>query len=68
MTVQESLFERINALPPTKLSAVSDFVVSIAKRPSREEQARLIAEYAAEFGGTEFDLDPDLERAGLDNQ
>lgn len=66
MNTQESLIARINALPPTQLSAVADFVESIASRPSLEEEQRLIAEYAAEFAGTEFDLDPVLEEAGLE--
>lgn len=66
MTAQEMLIEKINALPPTKVAAVSDFVDSIAERPSREDVYRSIAEYAAEFGGTEFDLDPALEQAGLE--
>lgn len=66
MTEQEVLIEKINALPPTKIAAVSDFVDSIAERPSREAVYRSIAEYAAEFGGTEFDLDPALEQAGLE--
>ncbi len=57
--------QKENALPPTKLAAVSDFVDSISERPSREDGYRSIAEYAAEFGGTEFDLNPELQEAGL---
>lgn len=60
------LIEKINALPSTKIAAVSDFVDAIAERPSRENVYRSIAMYAAEFGGTEFDLDPALEQAGLE--
>jgi hypothetical protein len=35
----------------------------------RERRARhnAIAAYAAEMAGTEFDLDPELERAGIDS-
>jgi hypothetical protein len=35
----------------------------------REKRARhnAIAAYAAEMAGTEFDLDPELERAGIDH-
>ena len=35
----------------------------------REKRARhnAIAAYAAEMSGTEFDLDPELERAGIDH-
>lgn len=66
MTAQDILIEKINALPPTKLASVSDFVDSIAERPSCEEVYRSIAEYATEFGGTEFDLDPEFQEAGLE--
>lgn len=69
MITQERLIEKINALPPSKLSEVSDFVDLLASestRPSFDEQDELIAQYAAEFGGTRFDLDEDLERAGME--
>lgn len=66
MTNQERLIERISSLPPTKLSAVAEFVESLDSRPTPEEEQRLVAEYAAEFAGTEFDLDPALEDAGLE--
>jgi hypothetical protein len=33
----------------------------------RQEVAQAIAEYAEKYGGTEFDLDPDLERAGIES-
>jgi hypothetical protein len=67
MTTQERLIERINALPPAKVFAVSAFIDSITSRPTPEEVSQSIADYAAEFGGTEFDLDRDLEAAGLDS-
>ncbi len=68
MISQERLIQKIAALPYSSLSAVEEFVDQMAvnqPRLSPEEEERLIAEYAADFGGTEFDLDPDLEDAGL---
>lgn len=33
----------------------------------RQEVAEAITEYANRYGGTELDLDPELERAGIDS-
>ena len=69
MITQERLIEKISALPYGRLPEVEQFVDSVAVRPTRlspEEEESLIFEYAEEFGGTEFDLDPMLEAAGLE--
>lgn len=66
MITQERLIEKINALPPRKLSEVEDFVDFITAKSSPAERDVLIAQFAAEFGGTEFDLDEDLEAAGIE--
>lgn len=69
MITQERLIQKIVALPYSSLPAVEEFVDQMAsnkQRLSPEEEERSIAEYAAEFGGTEFDLDRDLEEAGLE--
>lgn len=61
--------EKINALPHRRISEVEDFVDFIASRTDElpdEEKDQMIARYAAEFGGTEFDLDENLMEAGLD--
>ncbi len=70
MIAEEILIQKINALPPEKIGEVIDFVDYLADRESKErktERAAQIASYAAENGGTEFDLDEELERAGVDN-
>jgi hypothetical protein len=66
MITQERLIEKINALPPRKLSEVEDFVDFITTKSSSGERDVLIAQFAAEFGGTEFDLDEDLGAAGIE--
>lgn len=66
MITQERLIEKINALPPRKLSEVEDFVDFITAKSSTSERDDQIAQFAAEFGGTEFDLDEDLEAAGIE--
>lgn len=72
MISQEKLFEKITSLPRRRIQEVEDFVDFLSTRSSGspdlndEERDARIAEYAAEFGGTEFDLDEDLERAGLE--
>jgi hypothetical protein len=66
MITQERLIEKINALPPRKLSEVEDFVDFIAAKSSSADRDDLIAQFAAEFGGTEFVSDEDLEAAGIE--
>jgi hypothetical protein len=66
MITQDRLMEKINALPPRKLSEVEDFVDFISAKTNSAERDDLIAQFAAEFGGTEFDLDEDLEAADIE--
>ena len=69
MASENNLIEKINALPPDKIDEVIDFVDFLAGRDSatlRAARAAEIAEYAAEFGGTEFDFDQELEAAGVE--
>jgi hypothetical protein len=67
MVSPEKLVEKINSLPAAQQAEVVDFVEFIARRDSADERARLISEYAAEFAGTELDLDPELEVAGIES-
>ncbi|MEQ1603804.1 MAG: ribbon-helix-helix domain-containing protein [Pyrinomonadaceae bacterium] len=62
------LVSSINSLPSAKRDEVADFIEFLADRQSndRKERQAAIAAYAAEFGGSDFDLDEDLERAGVD--
>lgn len=63
MISQEQLIEKINSLPRRRLQEVEDFIDFLASRSVSsptlrdEEKDARIAQYAAEFGGTEFDLD-----------
>ncbi|MFN0279678.1 MAG: DUF2281 domain-containing protein [Pyrinomonadaceae bacterium] len=66
MIAEDILIQKINALPPDKIGEVIDFVDFLANRGTagwRAERTAEIAAYASEFGGTEFDLDEDLEAA-----
>lgn len=69
MISHDRLIEKINALPPRRVAEVEDFVDFLAEKESPasgDERAKRIAEFAREFGGTELDLDPDLEAAGIE--
>ncbi|MDQ3254800.1 MAG: DUF2281 domain-containing protein [Acidobacteriota bacterium] len=62
----ETLVEKIKSLPPEKINEVEDFVDFIAERNSRSARHEAIAAYAAEYGGINADLDPELEAASLE--
>lgn len=66
MITHDRLIEKINALPPRKQSEVEDFVDFISANSRSIERDEQIAQFAAEFGGTAFDLDEDLEAAGIE--
>ena len=65
----EVLLGKIQALPPQRVSEIIDFVEFLAQR---EQLAKMsvrdvaLAAYVAEWTGTEDDLDPALEQAGID--
>lgn len=69
----EVLIERIKSLSIDKLAEVETLVDSLAQptiaRNIDKRQARreAVAAFAAEFGGTELDLDEDFERAGIEH-
>lgn len=70
MNAQEQILEKINSLPPDKVAEVVDFIDFMAARnraANRDEQFARIHAYALEFGGTEYDLDPQLEQAGIES-
>ena len=69
MISHERRIEKINALPPRRVAEVEDFVDFLSEKDSptaKSERSRRIAEFAQEFGGTEYDTDPDLEAAGAE--
>lgn len=63
----ESLIEKIKSLPPERISEVEDFVDFIAQRNMAAARHDAIALYAAEYGGSAVDLDPELELAALEH-
>lgn len=65
---EDLLVSSINSLPTAKREEVADFVEFLADRESNGNRGRYaaIASYAVAFAGSEFDLDEDLELAGVD--
>ena len=63
----ETLIEKIKQLPPERISEVEDFVDFIAGRNATAARHESIAAYAAQYGGTVADLDPDMEAAALEH-
>ncbi len=65
----EALITKIQELPPEKVSEVIDFVEFLAQRErlakvtARDEA---LAAYVTAWAGTEDDLNPALEQAGID--
>jgi hypothetical protein len=70
MISHERLIEKINSLPRRRLEEVEDFVDFLSEKDSSEvkaNRAERIAQFAREFGGTSWDLDPELEAAGIES-
>ena len=70
MIAEDILIRKVNALPPGKIDEVIDFVDFLASREAtawRAERTASIASFASEYGGTEFDLDDELESAGVES-
>ena len=63
----EKLIEKIMSLPPERIAEVEDFVDFLAQRNATASRHESIAAYAAEYGGTVADLDPELEAAALEH-
>ena len=62
----EVLIEKIKSLPPEGIAEVEDFVDSIANRDTAAARHASIAAYAAEHGGSDVDLDTELEKAAIE--
>jgi hypothetical protein len=63
------LIEKIKRLPHNRIAEVEKFVDSVLGKPALDRQAidQAIREYALQHGGTDVDLDPDLEAAGIEH-
>jgi hypothetical protein len=63
------LIEKIKRLPHDRIAEVEAFVDSVLRKPALDRKAidQAIREYALQHGGTDVDLDPDLEAAGIEH-
>jgi len=66
---QQELIEKIKRLPHDRIAEVEAFVDSLLRKPALDRAAihRALTEYALQHGGTDADLDPDLEAAGIEH-
>ncbi|HSK72117.1 MAG TPA: DUF2281 domain-containing protein [Pyrinomonadaceae bacterium] len=65
-----SLIEKIQNLPPETRNEVEDFVDFLVEKRKVFEKKKRDAEqlaFAETYAGTEFDLDEDLEAAGVEH-
>jgi len=63
------LIEKIKRLPHSRIAEVEAFVDSVLRKPALDRKAidQALTEYALKHGGTDADLDPDLEAAGIEH-
>jgi hypothetical protein len=64
---RQEIIERITRLPHDRLAEVDEFLDALSRRPSRAERNRALREWALQYAGTDVDLDPDLEAAGIEH-
>lgn len=65
----EILIKKIASLPPDAIAEIEtfiDFVVFKSEQQTKFSRHDSIAQYAAEHGGSETDLDEKLEQAGVE--
>jgi len=65
----QKLFEKIKRLPHDRIAEVEAFIDSLSKKPALDRTAlhQAISDYARQHGGTDADLDPDLEAAAVEH-
>lgn len=61
------LIEKIKRLPHDRIAEVEAFVDSLSRRPDRATINEALRDYALRCAGTDADLDPDLEAAGIEH-
>ena len=66
---QQELIEKIKRLPHDRIAEVEKLVDSVLRKPALDRAAidQALTEYALKHGGTDVDLDPDLEAAGIEH-
>jgi hypothetical protein len=65
---QQELIEKIKRLPHDRRAEVEAFIDSLSRQPGLDRHAlyEALSDYANQHGGTEADLDPDLEAAAVE--
>jgi len=64
------LIEKIQKLPPETVVEVEHFVDFLTERrevSAKEKRCEELRAFAEEYAGTEFDLDEELEAAGVEH-
>ena len=67
--MEHELLNKIKRLPHDRIAEVEAFVDSLLRRPALDREAlnHALTEYAKQNAGTDADLDPDLEAAGIEH-
>ena len=66
---QHELIEKIKRLPHDRIAEVEAFIDSLSRERALDQTAlhQALTDYALQHGGTDADLDPDLEAAGIEH-
>ena len=64
---RQEIIEKIKRLPHDRLAEVDEFLDRLSRGPSRAERKKALREFALQYAGTDVDLDPDLEAAGIEH-
>jgi hypothetical protein len=66
---QQDLIEKIKRLPHSRIAEVEAFIDSLSRERTLDRTAlhQALTEYALQHGGTDADLDPDLEAAAVEH-
>ena len=67
--MEHELLNKIKRLPHDRIAEVEAFIDSLSRKPALDRAAldQAIREYAEKHAGTDADLDPDLEAAGIEH-
>ena len=67
--MEHELLNKIKRLPHDRIAEVEAFIDSLSRKPALDREAinQALTEYALQHGGTDADLDPDLEAAGIEH-
>lgn len=66
---RQELIEKIKRLPHDRRAEVEAFIDSLSRNPALDRTAlhQALTDYALQHGGTNADLDPDLEAAAVEH-